>query len=632
MKLRTRLLLAIGGIVAGLALVMIALAFVLDHTTKSYNQLLVEEKALALGSMDLYIAMLQARRAEKDFLLRQDEQQIGKHARQMAALREQLTLMRALPFSTLEVELEPEAGRAEARKVTVTALLDQADSAAQAYAAGFADLVAAQRSRGLSYDLGVQKDFREAAHQLEKTLAADSQDALLVKLLQVRRGEKDYMLRVRSEGEKYRKATLERLDALRAALGALGPRKAEAEAAVERYRTAFNALVTADTALAAAETGMRTAAHRIEPLIAALHEQAEEIAHRRTAAITANAAIWRNAALGLAAAGVVAAILVAILLAGSLARPVGEAAQVLDRIAGGDFRSGLASTRSDEIGDMARALGTTVTALRAAIGAVAAEAGKVAHEARGIEQVSAHVASASEENAREAQAAATGAEEIAANAHTVAASAEEMTSAIGEISRNVNEVADIARDADSRSAVAGTEMEALGKASSEIGTVVQLIRGIAEQTNLLALNAAIEAASAGEAGRGFAVVAGEVKNLAGRTAEATRRIEELVTGVQGRSQGAHAAMQAVGEVVRRIVGIQASIAAAVEQQSATTQEITRAVGEVSGGVAEITRSMTGVSQATEEACRVATEARTAAANLAAVSKELDAVVARFQIA
>ncbi|MCK6491201.1 MAG: hypothetical protein L6R48_23365, partial [Planctomycetes bacterium] len=350
MKLRTRLLLTIGSIVTGLALVMVALALVLNHTASSYNRLLAEEKALALGSMDLYIAMLQARRAEKDFVLRLEEQQIGKHARQMAALREHLSQLRALPFSTLEVELVPAAEQA-ARRLTVTALLDEADGAAQAYAASFAELAAAQRTRGLSHDLGAQKDFREAAHQLEKSLAADNQDALLAKLLQVRRGEKDYMLRVRSEGEKYRKATLERLDALRASLGLLGARKGEAEAAVERYRAAFNALVAADTALAAAEAGMRTAAHRIEPLIEALHEQAEEIARQRTADITANAAVWRNAALALAAIGVVVAILVAIRLAGSLARPVSEAAQVLDRIARGDFRSGLASTRSDEIGD-----------------------------------------------------------------------------------------------------------------------------------------------------------------------------------------------------------------------------------------------------------------------------------------
>jgi methyl-accepting chemotaxis protein len=630
MKLRTRLLLGIGGIVTALGLGMILLAVVLGGTVGGYDRLLNQEQALAKGAMDAYIQMLQARRAEKDFFLRQEEKHVARHAEALASMRQQLTALRALPLQDLDVAL-PAEGDAPERLGKLGALLEQATAGLADYEAAFTAAVKACRDRGLTQEQGVQKTFREAAHRLEQSLAGDGRDALLIKLLQIRRAEKDYMLRLRVEGEKYRDRTLAGVETLRGALGALGDKRAAAEAALDDYKTAFLALVASDTAQIAAEAQMRSAIHRVEPLIDAVHESAEIASDKASAAVAATAGGWRLVVLPLAVIGMLAGLAFAAWQAAAIARPVVATALVLGRVAQGDFRDSMTSSRQDEIGDMARALGTTVAALRAAIGAVAGEARRVATEAQGVEQVSAHIATAAEENAREAQTAATGAEEVAASTHTVAASAEELASAITEISRNVNEVSGITREADGKAVAASEEMAALGKAGAEIGSVVQLIRGIAEQTNLLALNATIEAARAGDAGRGFAVVASEVKTLARQTAEATVRIEQLVAGVQGRTTTAQGAISAVAEVVKRIADIQTSIASAVEEQSATTKEITRAVNDVSVGVSEITRSVGGVSTAASAASRTAAEARTAAANLLAVSKELDAVVARFQV-
>ncbi len=630
MKLRTRLLLGIGGIVTSLGLGMILLAVVLSGTVGGYDRVLGREQALAKGAMDLYIQMLQARRAEKDFLLRQEEKHVAKHAEALAAMRLQLTALQALPLQDLLV-VQPAEGETPERTSKLGSILSQATSGLADYDLAFAEAVAACRNRGLTQDLGVQKTFREAAHGLEQSLAGDDHDALLVKLLQIRRAEKDYMLRLRVEGEKYRDRTLASVETLRAALASLGDKRAAGEAALDTYKTAFLALVASDASQLAAEEKMRQAVRRVEPQIDAMHEAAEIASAKASGAVATTAGRWRLVVLPLAVVGMLAGLIFAAWQASAIARPVIATALVLGRVAQGDFRDSMTSTRQDELGDMARALGATVTALRAAIGAVATEAGRVAKEAQGVEQVSANIATAAEENAREAQTAATGAEEVAASTNTVAASAEEMASAITEISRSVNEVSGITREADSKAVAASDEMAALGKAGAEIGSVVQIIRGIAEQTNLLALNATIEAARAGDAGRGFAVVASEVKALARQTADATVRIEELVAGVQGRTVTAQGAIGAVAEVVKRIAEIQSSIASAVEEQSATTKEITRAVSDVSVGVSEITRSVGGVSAAASAASRTATEARTAAANLLTVSKELDAVVARFKV-
>jgi methyl-accepting chemotaxis protein len=631
MKLRTRLILSIGAIVSGLGVAMILLALVLGSTVGSYDRLLSREQHFASRSMDVYIGILQARRAEKDFLINLDERFIAGHAEAIAKLRANLGELQGIPLGDLAVVV-PANGEVAERRSTAAELLTEITHGVGAYESAFAEIVAGSRTRGLNQDQGVQKTFREAAHQLERTLAGEGHDALQVKLLQIRRSEKDYMLRLRVEGDKYRAKTLAAVETLRGGLPELGAGRAAAEASLDTYKTAFLALVAADADLVTAEQHLRTTIGSVEPLVDALHETAEQTIEASSVIVASKGNTWSWIALPLAVVGILAGLAIVIWQAAAIARPVADTAAVLVRIAAGDFSQGMTSIRRDEIGDMARSLDATVTALRAAIGDVAEQARQVAAEAKAVEEVSVKVASVSEENAAEAQTAASGAEEVSVNTATVAASAEEMSSAIGEISRNVNEVSGITREADERSSAALGEVESLSKASSEIGTVVALIRSIAEQTNLLALNATIEAARAGDAGRGFAVVAGEVKSLAQQTAEATVRIEGLVGGVQQRTGGVQTSIAAVAEVVRRISEIQASIAGAVEEQSATTKEITRAVGEVSSGVADITRAVGGVSKAASEASRTSTEASTAASKLLTVSRQLDEVVARFKLA
>ena len=140
----------------------------------------------------------------------------------------------------------------------------------------------------------------------------------------------------------------------------------------------------------------------------------------------------------------------------------------------------------------------------------------------------------------------------------------------------------------------------LGESSAEIGNVIKVITSIAQQTNLLALNATIEAARAGEAGKGFAVVANEVKELAKQTAKATEDISRKIEAIQNDTKGAVEAIAQIGKIINQINDIQNTIASAVEEQTATTGEISRNVAEAAKGSNEIAQNITGVAQAAQQ--------------------------------
>ena len=159
---------------------------------------------------------------------------------------------------------------------------------------------------------------------------------------------------------------------------------------------------------------------------------------------------------------------------------------------------------------------------------------------------------------------------------------------------NANDAAKVADRATGVAASTNDLITRLGVSSGEIGTVVKAITSIAEQTNLLALNATIEAARAGEAGKGFAVVAGEVKELARETARATEEITRRVEAIQVDTSGAVTAMDQISEIVASINHYQLTIASAVEEQTATTNEMSRSITEAATGSGEIAANITGV--------------------------------------
>jgi methyl-accepting chemotaxis protein len=172
-------------------------------------------------------------------------------------------------------------------------------------------------------------------------------------------------------------------------------------------------------------------------------------------------------------------------------------------------------------------------------------------------------------------------------------------------------------------------VQKLGESSAEIGKVIKVITSIAEQTNMLALNATIEAARAGEAGKGFAVVANEVKELAKETAHATDDISRMIEAIQADTKGAVDAIQQIGAVINQINDISNTIASAVEEQTATTHEISRNVVEAAKGSGEIAQNITAVAQAAETTTEGAGNSQKAATDLARMAAELQKLVAQF---
>jgi methyl-accepting chemotaxis protein len=170
----------------------------------------------------------------------------------------------------------------------------------------------------------------------------------------------------------------------------------------------------------------------------------------------------------------------------------------------------------------------------------------------------------------------------------------------------------------------------LGDSSAEIGEVIKVITSIAQQTNLLALNATIEAARAGESGKGFAVVANEVKELAKQTAEATEDISRKITAIQTDTKDAVRAIASITDVIHQISSISGTIATAVEEQSATTSEMTRNVGDAANGAREIAKNIEGVVQAAQSTSSSTHESQNAANELAQMAMQLRTLVDQFR--
>jgi methyl-accepting chemotaxis protein len=192
------------------------------------------------------------------------------------------------------------------------------------------------------------------------------------------------------------------------------------------------------------------------------------------------------------------------------------------------------------------------------------------------------------------------AEQASSSVQTVASAAEQLSSSISEISQQVTHSAEISGKAVDAADQTNQTIQNLAEAAQRIGEVVNLINDIAEQTNLLALNATIEAARAGDAGKGFAVVASEVKNLASQTAKATEDIGGQISSIQQTTQEAVSAIGGISSTIGQMNEIATAIAAAVEEQGAATNEISRNVQSASTGTQEVSSSIVNVRSGSEK--------------------------------
>lgn len=266
----------------------------------------------------------------------------------------------------------------------------------------------------------------------------------------------------------------------------------------------------------------------------------------------------------------------------------------------------------------------------ALVGGIVDNTHALASSSEELTSVSQQMSAAAEQTTAQANLVSAAAEQVSGNTRTVSGSIDNLVASIHEIAKNAQDAASTARKAvEMASATSGT-MAALGRSSQEIGAVIKVITSIAEQTNLLALNATIEAARAGEAGKGFAVVASEVKELARDTAKATEEIGGRIESMQGDTQRAVEAIAEIGKVIEQIDSLQTKIAAAVEEQSVTTGEISRNISEATTGTSEIAENIVQVAQAAQSTAEGASNTQVSSQELARMAQALQRLVEEYK--
>ncbi len=273
----------------------------------------------------------------------------------------------------------------------------------------------------------------------------------------------------------------------------------------------------------------------------------------------------------------------------------------------------------------------TADTLQASMKQIAQNAQSLSSSSQQLAQTSQEMSSNAEETSAQANTVATATQQVTTNLNGVATGAEEMTATVQSISSNAGEAAKVAGEAVKTANSANATVAKLGESSAEIGQVIKVITSIAQQTNLLALNATIEAARAGEAGKGFAVVANEVKELAKQTAKATEDISQKITAIQDDTKRAVEAIGSITAIINQINDISGTIATAVEEQSATTNEMSRNVQEAAKGSGEISHNIQGVATAAQNTTHGAQDTLKAAQQLTEMATQLRSLVDQFKL-
>ncbi|MCA1909513.1 MAG: cache domain-containing protein [Magnetospirillum sp.] len=356
---------------------------------------------------------------------------------------------------------------------------------------------------------------------------------------------------------------------------------------------------------------------------------------------------------------VLVALALAILAIRSVVRPLGALNVRMQTLASGDLESAVAGQeRGDEIGAMAKtllvfrdnahdkirleaeqveaakraetertaAMARVADQFESSVGDIVGAVVTASSNLRDIAQVIREKADVGNQSTSQASSAA---EEASANVQTVAAASEELSAAIAEIGQQVARSADISDAAVAEANKANDMVQGLAQAAGRIGEVVKLINDIASQTNLLALNATIEAARAGDAGKGFAVVANEVKALANQTAKATDEIGSQIAGIQTETRATVVSIEGMGKTIGDINQIASAIAAAVEEQNAATQEISRNVQLAAEGTNGVSHNILTVRDVAGETAHAAEGLLSAAELLGSQSERLRSEVQNF---
>ncbi len=640
MSIRHRLLVMLSTGIIG-----ILIAYGANYVGKSFFDQNFSMQALV---KDLNIAMLQARRSEKDFFVRKKEDYLDKVT---ANVREGQDCITRLRHSDPNFSVDA----------------DKAQRLLHDYEETFLEVARDTIRLGLNEEQGLEGELRDAVHKVEEIVKAQKDDTLMAAMLMLRRREKDFMLRNDVKYLKsFEKDTAKMRELVQQSDKLSEKNKDEVLSLLSVYAKTFGAYVSARSAIDTNKKAFTETAHLLEEHIDVLSARVNEYADAVAQKITLSESVF---------GAVVVALLLGIgfFTARSILMPLTALQKCSRNVAGGDHGACDRVAFSAEFEELRRDLSAMVAHLSTSMSeaeergreahseAAKAQAAveeaehasrraeqareRILHAAGELRQVVEAVSSASEELSTQIEQSSRGAESQSSRVNETAAAMDEMNATVLEVARNASSAAgsaDQARDraregasivsrmvacvesAREKSRTVTTDMAALGQRAESIGQIMNVISDIADQTNLLALNAAIEAARAGEAGRGFAVVADEVRKLAEKTMTATKEVGEAIRGIQdGTRVNVENVAQTVktiedattlavtsGEVLDAIVALVecasdqvGSIATSAQQQSSASEQIHRSVEEINTISSETSQAMTQAATAVHDLAR-----------------------------
>ncbi|OKL42282.1 hypothetical protein A3843_00920 [Pseudovibrio exalbescens] len=583
-----------------------------------------EFERLAELSLHAEVQSAHMRTLEKEFLLTQNLELLKWYRRENLAVQSTLQKMAVLDVASSSRE----------------SITDLTQGVA-AHGQHFKTLSAAISRMGEDETKGLRGALRAAVHDVEDRLEASDLDPLTIKMLMMRRHEKDFIIRGDGKYIERIKQRHKEFDRLLAEAALPQAEKAQVATLMDQYIASFLAYSEQSSRIANIQTQLDSAFDEVTQIMDEVLGKASEGEARAHAELLR---VTNQTDQIILLAGVIvllASIILGFLIARSISRPLKDLTNSMLQLADGNMRVTVRNANAaNEIGEMARAVEVFKTnAIRtkevetqqeheqaraqaerqSSFNQLANDfnhsVGRIVEElAQSSSQLSVTAGSMTQ-IAQDALARANMVDRTSLrateNAEMVASAMEEMNASIREINGQVARSANAAHRAAAALENTTTQMTSLSSTTDRIGEVISMISEIAQQTNLLALNATIESARVGEAGKGFAVVASEVKALATETSKATDSIAKLIHDVQDKTRNAADSIIDVRQAIEDVSGSTRSVAAAMEQQEATTQQVTQNITEAAAGTRDVSEGVTdlkGSSQQTQSAARSVEEA------------------------